>query len=572
MIVGHPSRAVAVAEAPLLAAGAPLMDHAAFALATQVWAELRRRTVARSGPRPGARAAERQVVLLVGSGNNGGDALLAGARLARRGVRVTALAVGRRVHDRGAVTLRRAGGRVRRVGEDGTTVQDAVRVALAADVVLDAILGIGGLPDRPGLRGVAAEVVRALGGASGAGATGEGTAARPTVVAVDLPSGVGADDGRVPDPSAVLAADVTVTFGAVKTGLLLPPAAGYVGRLVLVELGLGLDPHPVPTAAVPAATVPATSVSDVVRRLEPADLVPLGLLSPPAAAAHKYTRGVLGVVAGTDEFPGAAVLATSGASATGVGMIRYVGPAAVAHAVLAAHPEVVTTEGRVQAWAVGPGLPAVPGDDLEPRTPSIGPGEVSPREHARRAVAEACGSPGSGLAEARVPVPAVVDAGGLALLPVRVPASVVVTPHAGELARLLRRRGHDVERADVEAEPLRWARTAHEETGATVLLKGAVTVVVGPGTVYAQDDATPWLATAGAGDVLTGVLGALLAAHADRVLDDPDGAAAVAATAALVHGLAARRASSGGPLTATDVARAVPATVASLLGVGGWRA
>jgi len=543
MIRGLPAEAVAAAEAPLLAAGAPLMERAAFALAGRLWEVLRRRAAERSGPVPAARAVERRVVLLVGSGNNGGDALHAGARLARRGVRIVALALGSGVHDAGARALRDAGGEIRHV--DAQDVGAAVALAAGSDLVVDAILEIGSDPSSPALRGRAAEVVRGLVQAVDA------SGSRPTVVAVDLPSGVGADDGRVPEPAAVLTADLTVTFGAVKAGLLLAPAAARTGRIVVVDLGL--DPEP---------------SSGTVARLEPGDLARLGLLRPPAHDAQKYSRGVLGVVAGTEEFPGAAVLTTNGAAGAGVGMIRYVGPDVAARLVLGARPEVVTAQGRVQAWAVGPGLPAVPGDDADDQhdaTALLRSGQVSPREHARRAIAEACGSPGTGLAEAQVPVPAVVDAGGLALLPLRVPASVVVTPHAGELARLLRHRGHDVERTEVEAEPLRWARLAHEETGATVLLKGPVTTVVGPSAVYAQDDGTPWLATAGAGDVLTGVLGALLAAHAERVLADPDGAALVAAAGALLHGEAARRASAGGPLTALDVAHALPATVAALL-------
>ena len=163
---------------------------------------------------------------------------------------------------------------------------------------------------------------------------------------------------------------------------------------------------------------------------------------------------------------------------------------------------------------------------------------------------------------------------------------LLITPHAGELARLLSarlREGRDrleahgsapagdgsdgsITRAQVEAEPLRWARIAHELTGATVLLKGAVTVVVGPqGAVYAQADGPAWLATAGAGDVLTGVLGALLAARATEVVEDPTLAAALAAAAALVHGRAAHHANPGGPVTALAVAAAVPVTVAGLL-------
>ncbi|WP_425356578.1 ADP-dependent NAD(P)H-hydrate dehydratase [Xylanimonas protaetiae] len=143
---------------------------------------------------------------------------------------------------------------------------------------------------------------------------------------------------------------------------------------------------------------------------------------------------------------------------------------------------------------------------------------------------------------------------------------MVLTPHAGELAALLASRGEDVDREAVEAEPLRWARRAQALTGATVLLKGAATVVVGPqGPAYAQADAPSWLGTAGAGDVLAGLLGAMLAARAEEVVATPGLAARVAAAAALVHGRAAERANPGGPVGATDVAEALAGTVAGLL-------
>ncbi|WP_369824614.1 NAD(P)H-hydrate dehydratase [Cellulosimicrobium sp. CUA-896] len=183
-------------------------------------------------------------------------------------------------------------------------------------------------------------------------------------------------------------------------------------------------------------------------------------------------------------------------------------------------------------------------------------------DRVRRALAAATGAGDDG---GNPGVAAVVDAGALSLLPERCPPSVVLTPHAGELATLLGARGEDVSRADVDAEPLRWARRAHELTGATVLLKGSATLVVGPGVVYAQADASPWLATAGAGDVLAGVLGVLLATHAERVLAEPGAAAELAAAAALVHGLAAERANPGGPVAALDVAAQVPRVVAELL-------
>lgn len=545
MILGYTAAEVRAAEEPLLARGVPLMQHAAFALATRVAGEL----AERRGTVRGA-----TVVALVGSGNNGGDALHALAVLARRGVRAVAVCATGAPHAEGLAALRRAGGRAVRAVEpddagegaaDGTDADaadaaagppgpglpgvwlgDAVAEAYAADVVLDGLLGIGGRGAPRGTAGLLAgllaelldaEDAGAAGGAPrGAGAGGAG----PLVVAVDVPSGVGVDDGALPD-GPVLPAGLTVTFGAAKPGLLLPPASRRAGRVAVVDLGLGLPARP------------------AVARLAPADVA--ALWPVPGPEDHKYRRGVLGVVAGTPAYPGAAVLATTAAALTGVGMVRYLGPGTVARAVVAARPEVVAGPGRVQAWLLGSGV--------DPAHAKQG-----------RRVAEALRA---ALAEG---LPAVLDAGALALAPRELAPWCVLTPHAGELAALLGRLDEQVPREAVEAEPLRWARRAHEVTGATVLLKGSTTVVVGAGgAVYAQADAPGWLATAGAGDVLTGVLGALLAGRAADVLADPPLAAALAAAAALVHGRAADVAVPGGPVTALAVAHAVPATVAGVL-------
>ncbi|RHA44125.1 NAD(P)H-hydrate epimerase [Cellulomonas rhizosphaerae] len=487
MLLSWTSSQVRAAEEPLLAAGVPLMDRAAFALATQVAALLRERL---------GRVGGAHVAILVGPGNNGGDALFAGAHLARRGAAVRALTVDERVHGAGAAALRAAGGRLVAADEGAAWAADA-------DVVLDGLLGIGATG---GLRGVAADLVERL-----------SVGVRGLVVAVDTPSGIGVDDGALPGP--VLAADRTVTFGAAKPGLLLPPASATVGQLSVVDLGLDL-------AGAPA-----------IARLDDADVA--GLWPVPPADAHKYTRGVLGVVAGARRYPGAAVLSTTAAVLAGVGMVRYLGD--VGDLVVARRPEVVIGVGRVQAWVFGPG---------------VSPDDASQRrriEHAFEGVRER--------GEA-----AVCDAGALELLPAHVGPHVVLTPHAGELARLLTTRGEHVDRAGVEAEPLRWARRAHELTGATVLLKGPVTLVVGAqSAVYSQAEAPSWLATAGAGDVLAGLLGALLAGRADDIHEDPSLAAALAAAAALVHGRAAHRANPGGPVAARAVAVALPETIAALL-------
>ncbi|MDK1472856.1 NAD(P)H-hydrate dehydratase [Streptomyces sp. 549] len=421
-----------------------------------------------------------RVALLVGSGDNGGDALYAGARLARRGAGVVAVPVDpARVHQGGLAALRTAGGRT-------ATGPDAHEVLGRADLVVDGITGIGG---RGGLREAAVALLERV---------------RGPVLAVDLPSGVDADTGEVAGEAVRAAA--TVTFGAYKPGLLIDPGRSRAGALRLVDIGLGPLLPAVPDAAA----------------LQHADLA--RLLPKPDGESDKYRRGVVGVAAGSATYPGAAVLAVSGALRGGAGAVRYAGHAS--EEVLARHPEVLVSKGsprsagRVQAWVVGSGLAS--GDEAE------------------RAVRE--------VLEDRVPV--LVDADGLRLLDPdevrRRPCPTVLTPHAGEAAALL-----GTSRESVEAARLDSARRLAERFGAAVLLKGATTVVVGPdgGTARVNPTGSPWLATAGSGDVLSGLVGSLLAAGLDAV----DAASA----GAYLHGLAGRLAAA--PPTAADVAEALPA-------------
>jgi hydroxyethylthiazole kinase-like uncharacterized protein yjeF len=411
----------------------------------------------------------RRVLLLVGAGDNGGDALWAGARLAARGARVEALLLSEHAHAGGLAALRAAGGWATRVlGELGDP-----------EVVLDGIVGIGG---RPGLRPDAVAALERFAGVP--------------VVAVDVPSGVDVDTGELDGPH--VRADLTVTFGTHKVAHLADPAAAASGSLHLVDIGLDL-----PDAAVEA--------------LQPDDV--RALLPHPGPDAQKYTRGVVGVRAGSVTYPGAALLAVAGAGSGLVGMVRYVGPDAVADRVRTAHPEVVG-EGRVQAWVVGPGG----GDDA---------GEM--------------------LAAARADdVPLVVDADALRHVDGPLPGAVL-TPHAGELAAML-----EVAREEVEARPLEHARAAARRWACVVLLKGHHTLVADPaGRVRVTTTGVPWLATAGAGDVLAGLVGALLAAGLD-----PFDAASVGSW---VHGAAATEAAGGGPLTASRVAAQVPRLVRETL-------
>ncbi|WP_427888838.1 NAD(P)H-hydrate dehydratase [Kribbella sp. GL6] len=424
-----------------------------------------------------------RVVLLIGSGDNGGDALYAGARLARRGAQVTAVLLSSKAHQPGLAALRAAGGRAD-VGGVGREVEAAIA---AADVVLDGIVGIGG---RPGLRPDALAAVRL--------AEQYGV----PIVAVDTPSGVDVDTGETPEPH--VRAALTVTFGTHKVCHLVDPAASACGPVHLVDIGL----------EAPAADVRSLQAADV-RALYPV----------PHGESDKYSRGVLGLMVGSTQYPGAAVIAASGALAGPVGMVRYVGPDPVAHAVLALHPEIVVGEGRVQAWAVGSGT-STGNVDLE-------------RFHRITQQQD---------------VPVIVDAGAIAALDHDRAGRVVITPHAGELSQLL-----GVPRAEIEARRLHYARQVAADRQLVVLLKGATTIVAAPdGAVLVNPLASPWLATAGSGDVLAGICGALLAGGLPEF--------EAAAVAAYLHAAAGTLAVSAGPITAMSVARALPEATRLLLG------
>ena len=261
-------------------------------------------------------------------------------------------------------------------------------------------------------------------------------------------------------------------------------------------------------------------------------------IAVPQATDDKYSRGVLGVRTGSTEYPGAAVLGVEAASRTGVGMLRYLGPRRVGALVLQRRPEVVTADGRVQAWLLGSGMDA-------------GSRSAETTKQLQKAL--------------RQGVPTLLDAGALDLTGAGTGARVI-TPHYRELAALLGRSEESVTGAEIAAEPGQWAVRAAGLLGVTVLLKGSTTHIASPSGIRLTVSGAPaWLATAGSGDVLAGILGALLATNAARIDADADALAALAATAAFVHGAAAHRASGGGPILALDIAEAVPATIAALL-------
>ena len=435
--------AIRAAEKPLLASlpDGALMRRAAYGLATAIARELRARTGAVAG---------RQVCAVVGSGDNGGDALWAATFLRRRAVAATAVLLNpERAHAKALAAFRAAGGRV------------VPAVPRSADLVIDGVVGISGSGP---LRPAAAEVFAAVGDAG------------IPVVAVDIPSGVDVQTGAITGP-AVRAA-LTVTFGGLKP----VHALADCGRVELVDIGLDL----------PATDVLGFDAADVKARW-------------PAPGAHddKYSQGVTGILAGSATYPGAAILCTGAAVATTSGMKRYARSAAAE--VVSHWPEVVAAPnphaaGRVQSWVVGPGL----------------------------------GTDESGFAAVHfalnTALPVVVDADALTILSTQPDlvagrdAPTVLTPHAGEFARLAG--------APPGEDRVTATRRLAEAFGATVLLKGNVTVIADPnGTVYLNPAGGSWAATAGSGDVLSGMIGALLASGLPPI--------EAAAAAAFVHARAA---------------------------------
>ena len=466
--------AIRDAEAPLLASlpDGALMRRAAFGLATEIIAELTARTGGVAG---------RRVCAVVGSGDNGGDALWAATFVRRRGAAADAVLLNpERTHRKGLAAFRRAGGRV------------VETVSAATDLVIDGVVGISGSGP---LRPAAAEVFK---GAEGI-----------PVVAVDIPSGVDVATGAITGP-AVRAA-LTVTFGGLKP----VHALADCGRVELIDIGLDL---------------PDTSKTSTLG-FEAADIA--ARWPVPGPHDDKYTQGVTGVMAGSSTYPGAAVLCTGAAVAATSGMVRYAGSAH--KEVLSQWPEVIASPtpaaaGRVQAWVVGPGL----------------------------------GTDDTGAAALwfalDTNLPVVVDADGLTILAahpelvVNREAPTALTPHAGEFARLAGSPPGD--------DRVGACRKLADTFGATVLLKGNVTVIADPGgPVYLNPAGQSWAATAGSGDVLSGMIGALLASGLP--------AAEAAAAAAFVHARAAAlSAADPGPGEApTSSSRMVPHIRAALAAI-----
>ncbi len=417
-----------------------------------------------------------QVLVVVGPGNNGGDGLFAAAELARDGVDVSVWPTSGRIHTEGAEAARDAGCQV-------VDTPEVVARLADCDLVIDAVLGIGG---RGGLRepvaSVAAEI-EALG---------------VPVLAVDLPSGLDADSATV--RGAAFRAGHTVTFIAEKPCHVTQPAASWCGEVEVVDIGVG----------VPTPLAHLVEAADVAR-----------MWPWPDSTSDKYSRGVVGIDTGSDEYTGAALLGALGAVHSGAGMVRFAGASRAGDLMRPLLPSVVHGAGRVQAWVCGSGW----GRDAA---------------NARRLVDRVADG-----------VPMVVDADALGVLDdVLLPPGSLLTPHAGELARLL-----SADRSEVEDDPIGAAREAAGRHRATVLLKGATQYVVTPeGTVGLAIGGPAWTAQAGSGDTLAGIAGTLLAAGLD--------AASAGLLAASVQAMTA--AEHPGPRPPDALARLLPDTLARL--------
>lgn len=402
--------------------------------------------------------ARQSVLVLAGKGNNGGDALYAGAYLARRGMPVAAGVVAP-AHQEASAAARRAGVQIL----ENPSAAQLKKMAQRAEIWIDGLLGIGvqGAPRPP-----IADWLEIL----NAERRDLVSKTPPYIVAIDIPSGIDADTGEI--PGQYLPAAATIAMGCLKPGLLLPPAAHYAGKIEIADLGFA--PY--------LAGAPAIIQFEKTDRKQ--------FFSAPSIADNKYTRGVVGIYAGSRQYPGAGVLCTQGAQAVGAGMVRYLGESPL---VASACPEVVPVAGKIDAAVIGSGIV-----------------EIAPLQEV---FFELCTRG----------IPIVLDAGGLQLLAERdgwpddVATPIILTPHTGELCRLLRAYGENISGEDILAQPRKWAQQAALYTKAVVVLKGAITVIASPsGYLAAQGNSSGWLATAGSGDVLAGILGGILGQLAAR--------------------------------------------------------
>lgn len=415
------------------------------------------------------------VLVICGKGNNGGDGLVVARLIAEAGCPTTLMLLAQPEQLQGEVLAN-----YKKLPEDLAIVAPAAEdwaatieeLGETAEIVVDAILGTGlRLPLQPQY----AELIRAINDAG------------IPCLALDIPSGVAGDDGAV-DPVA-LAADVTVTVGLPKRGLLLSPGRDFAGEIEVVDVGFAEE--------ICAAHTPE------VHWLRRQDY--LALLPTRTSRSHKYTYGTLTVVAGSSQFSGAAILAGMGALRSGAGLVAMVVPDTVADVVRVSLPEVVTTAvDATDAGTIAP-LTEATWSKLQNKTQAlaIGPGLAD----AATTDSWVCDL----LADQSLPV--VVDADGLSAF-ARLGRElsfggneVVLTPHAGEFARLV-----GLKSAEVEERRFELVAEFAQKWQAVVMLKGAPSLIAAPdGRVFINASGDDSLAHAGTGDVLTGLIGGLLA-------------------------------------------------------------
>lgn len=261
----------------------------------------------------------------------------------------------------------------------------------------------------------------------------------------------------------------------------------------------------------------------------------------PSEIDHKYSRGTLGVITGSAQYPGAAVLTCKASIATGLGVLRFHSSSGLAHLVLHAAPEALVQPGKVDAWLAGSGVSEKKYSDY-----------TSWLRHRWFKLMSAQN------------VPTVLDAGALNWAG-KLTQPTLITPHAGELSRLLAKRGIQVSSQAIEADPKKWSMTAAEKLSVTVLLKGSTTYVAQKDLLIELPKATPWLATAGSGDVLAGIIGSLVATNYIEILNDENNFARVAATGAFIHNSAALLASKDAPISATSIIEFIPESIRKII-------
>ena len=435
-----------------------------------------------------------RVTIVCGGGSNGGDGFVAARQLAMAGISVRVLLAAPKEKIRGdaaaalaaleqvgSVKVEEGGGWTdeatwrARLGDADPRADEGGGAGVDAGVIVDAIFGTG---FRGPVRDVPAAALAAMNAAGG------------RKIAVDIPSGLDTDSGRA--AGVVFRADVTATMGARKLGLVVE-ASAPVGRIEIVDLGAPIDARIAPSAR--CWLLDAPGIAERIPRR--------------SADAHKGSSGHLLVVAGSAGKTGAAFLVGTAALRSGAGLVTIASTAAGQSALDAKAIELMTaryTDGEDAVPA--PALAAL--QTLAGRAQAVALGPGIPTGSGMRAVVHELAS--------RLPVPMVIDADALNALGTEAPkilsgapAPRVLTPHPAEMGRLL-----GISTAEVQSDRIVHARALAAATGAIVVLKGARTVVAAPdGQAYINPIACSALATAGSGDVLTGVTGALLARRVD---------------------------------------------------------